>query len=73
MWQRITAGSWKTTSMGLSMIIGAFVHLYFVAQKQALTESDVVIAVGAVLGGVGLLVARDNDKTSEDVGAKKET
>jgi hypothetical protein len=59
--------SWKTTSTGLLTIIGALTTLWF--QHATLTPELVITAATAILGGVGLLFARDNDKSSEDVGA----
>lgn len=60
------AGSWKTTSAGITAIIGALVHLYF--NRNNLNEESIMIGVGGILAGVGLIFARDNDKTSEQVG-----
>lgn len=60
-------GSWKTTSAGLALIIGALVHLWFT--RMHLDETSVMGGIMGILGGIGLLVARDNDKTSEEVGA----
>lgn len=60
--------SWKTTSAGLLTIIGALVTLWF--HRAGLTPEIVMGCATAVLTGIGLILARDNDKTSEDVGAK---
>ncbi len=60
--------SWKTTSAGILTIIGALVSLWF--ERHFLTPEIVMAAATAVLTGIGLILARDNDKTSEDAGAK---
>lgn len=59
--------SWKTTSTGILAIAGALVGLWF--KRDSLDEATLMAAVTAVVTGVGLLTARDDDKTSEDVGA----
>ncbi len=64
----ITQGSWKTTSAGLLTIIGGLSALWF--KRHALDEGVIMGAATALVTGVGLLVARDNDKSSEAVKAK---
>jgi hypothetical protein len=51
--------NWKTTSAGLTMIAGAVVHLCFAVKGGTLNENGVTIAVGAILGGLGLIFAGD--------------
>ncbi len=63
--------SWKTTSTGILTILGAVLILWF--QRAALTPEIIMGAATAVLTGIGLILARDNDKTSEDVGAGAKT
>lgn len=63
-------GSWKTSVLGWLMLIGSVV-----TQGINLLDSDPTTvfnyeAILTALGGVGLIAARDNDKTSKDVGAK---
>jgi hypothetical protein len=65
----ITAGSWKTTSLGITTIAGAIIHLIFDVRSNGWNEADVMTAVITLLPGVGLILARDNDKSSEQVGA----
>lgn len=60
--------SWKTTSAGIASIVGGFATLWF--RRAALDEGTFSVAVTAILGGIGLIFARDNDVTSEDSGAK---
>ena len=64
--------SWKTTAAGIGMIVTAL----FTMILQPLTDSDPKtnpdynVAVATIIAGVGLIAARDNDKTSEETGAK---
>jgi len=61
--------SWKTNAAGLGMILTALGAICTGISKD---EYDVVLAaIPAILGGIGLLNARDNDKTSEEVGAQQ--
>ena len=62
------ASSWKTTSAGITGIASGVCMLIFTAP---LTQPAVMGALALILPGIGLLFARDNDKTSEDVGADK--
>lgn len=65
----ILSGSWKTTGAGISAILIALVHVGFCIASHNLTETDIVGALAAISSGIGLLSARDNDKSSEQVGA----
>lgn len=67
---KFTMGSWKTTSAGLLTILGAVVGLWF--KRHSLDEATIMTALTAILGGIGLLMARDNDKSTEDIEAAKE-
>jgi hypothetical protein len=63
--------SWKTTALGILTVLGALS-----AAGLALLDGDPETvpnwtAVGtAITAGVGLIFARDNDRRSEDVGAR---
>lgn len=59
--------SWKTTSIGLTSIIGGIVRIAFMVKAGTVTEEGIMTTIASVLTGVGFLLARDNDKTSEDV------
>jgi len=65
-------GSWKTTLCGLLGIVAAGITL--VAQPILDGDPSTVpqwAAFGTTIAAaVGLLFARDNDKSSEDVGTK---
>lgn len=64
--------SWKTSTSGISAIVIALFTLII----QPLTDNDPAtipnynVAITAILAGVGLITARDNDKSSEETGAK---
>lgn len=63
--------SWKTTGAGIGAIlvaIGSALSATFDADPLTVADWGAVIA--AVIAGVGLIAARDNDKSSEEVGAK---
>jgi hypothetical protein len=50
---------WKTTSAGISMIVGAIVGVYFAITTGTLDAVAITAATTAILGGIGLLVAKD--------------
>lgn len=61
--------SWKTTVTGILMILTAVITVV-----MGLIDADPVtpnfqIAAAEAMAGIGLLMARDNDKSSEDVKA----
>jgi len=61
-------GSWKTTASGVGAILTSLGLL-----AKGLSESDMGLVgagVTGIISGIGLLLARDNDKSSEDVGTK---
>jgi len=55
--------NWKTTSLGLMSIIGGLVRLAFVIKSGDVTEEAVMTIVTTELAGIGLLLAKDSDKT----------
>lgn len=61
--------SWKTTLLGVGPAVLALLAMLikYLATKQVPSIEEIFIAIG--IGGVGA-VARDNDKSSEEVGAK---
>ena len=61
--------SWKTTLAGV-LSIGVAVGSAALAWLKTGALPDLGAVVAAVTAGVGLLMARDNDKSSEQVGAK---
>lgn len=62
--------SWKTTGAGIGAILTA-VGAGLTAIANGTPVMQVLMTAGpAIMAGIGLLCARDNDKSSEDVGAK---
>ena len=60
--------SWKTSAAGIAAILSALAAIC-----TGVSKNDMSITIGGVsslVAGIGLLHARDNDKTSEEVGAK---
>jgi anti-sigma-K factor RskA len=64
--------SWKTTLAGIAAIVAA-VATAASAQfdNDPATVPDWTMVIGMITAGVGLILARDNNKTSEQVGAGK--
>ncbi|HEX8637125.1 MAG TPA: hypothetical protein VF692_03605 [Pyrinomonadaceae bacterium] len=64
-------GSWKTTITGILTVAAALAGLalkFF--NGEAISSAEITVAAGAIAGGIGLITARDDDKTSEETGAK---
>lgn len=64
------SASWKTSTAGIAAIVAALataVAALFDADPTTLPDWGAVAA--AILAGVGLIAARDNDVTSEKAGA----
>ena len=55
--------NWKTTSTGITMIVGGIVGIYFAAKSGNLNEGTVTGSITAILGGIGLIFAKDNNVT----------
>ncbi len=63
--------SWKTTLAGVAAILTAVGSaLTAIIDNDPTTVMDVGATVAAIMAGIGLILARDNSKTSEDVGAR---
>jgi hypothetical protein len=68
----IMKGSWKTTSAGVLGILGTLCALGAAQfDGDPTTVANWAVALPTIIASIGLLFARDNNKTSEDVGAKK--
>jgi hypothetical protein len=64
-------GSWRTTVLGVVLIVEALTgQVKNVVDDDPNTKFNMQAVVTAVLAGWGLLHARDNKVTSEEVGAK---
>jgi len=63
--------SWKTTFCGVAAIVVMVLNACIATfDGNAATVADWSGVIAAVIAGIGLIIARDNDKSSEDVGAK---
>jgi uncharacterized membrane protein YhiD involved in acid resistance len=63
--------SWKTSAAGVGAILVALGSaLSATFDADPVTVPDWGALVAAIIAGVGLLAARDDDKSSEEVGAK---
>ena len=55
--------SWKTTSAGILLIASSIVGIYFAWKSNNLNEATVMGAITGIIGGVGLILAKDGNKT----------
>jgi hypothetical protein len=63
--------SWKTTTAGIATIISAIaLQVAHLLDNDPETVADWPVCIAAMIAGFGFILARDNDKTSEDVKAK---
>jgi hypothetical protein len=60
-------GSWKTTSAGILAILGGLVRIAFAIKSGTFTEEACMTSATAIVSGFGLLAARDNDKSTEQI------
>ena len=51
--------NWKTTLSGIAQFIAPLLHVFFPATFTA----EIVVMVNGVLGGLGLMSAKDNNVT----------
>lgn len=58
-----TATSWKTTSAGILMIVGGVVGLFFAFKNNSLNEASIMAGATAIVGGIGLMKAKDSNVT----------
>ena len=61
--------NWKTTSAGLTLIIGSVIHLIFAVRAGAATEGVWTASITAIFAGIGLMFAGDSTTsvTKEEV------
>ncbi len=63
--------NWKTTGAGIAAILVAVsAALTAFTDGDPATGVDFASLLAAVIAGIGLICARDGDKTSEAIGAK---
>ncbi len=64
--------SWRTSVIGVVLILGAVASLAIsaIVNRSAPATEDLMLAGGTIATGIGLIQARDNNKSSEDAGAK---
>ncbi len=55
--------NWKTTSLGITMIVGGILGLIF----APVTQASIMTSLTAILGGIGLIFAKDNNVTGGTV------
>ena len=66
-----TGKSWKTTAAGIAAIVAAVaLAISHQFDSDPATVADWSAVITALTAGIGLVLARDNDKSSEQVGAK---
>lgn len=64
--------SWKTTTGGITAIVAAIAGaINLMVDNDPATNPDWSVVMPIIIGAFAILFARDNDKTSEDVGADK--
>jgi len=62
-------GSWKTTAAGIFAILGGLGTILHGVLTEEPTQWEV--ALTSIASGIGLLCARDNNRSSEDVGVQR--
>jgi hypothetical protein len=65
--------NWKTTSLGLTAICGATVHIVFACLHHTADENSWVIFFGAIIGGLAAIFAGDSNVSAKatDTNAKE--
>ncbi len=51
--------NWKTTSVGITMIVGSVVHLIYALKAGTANENTWTGSCTGIIGGIGLLAAGD--------------
>ena len=63
--------SWKTTVGGVGMILSGLAIFAEMLKSGNFDGDKVSVAIAAIIGGFGLVFARDNNVSSEEAGAIK--
>lgn len=59
--------SWKTTSAGILMVVGGITRLAFAFKSGNFTEEAIMSSSTLIVGGLGLVFAKDSNVTGGDV------
>lgn len=59
--------NWKTTSTGITMIVGAVIGVYFAYKNNQINEAVITASISSLLGGLGLIFAKDKNVTGGTV------
>lgn len=62
--------SWKTSLAGVSTVLGGIAALAAMVAKGNYDGAGISAAIAAITSGFGLMFARDNKVSSEDVGIR---
>lgn len=65
--------NWKTTSAGLTLIIGNSVHLIFAVLNHTATEGVWTASLVGIVGGMGLILAGDASRSQQQVQDAKDS
>ena len=64
-------GSWRTTSLGIFTIVVALGDAAkLLLDNDVVTNPDWNVVAAAITAGIGLVMARDNRVSSQDVGIR---
>ena len=63
--------SWKTTAAGVASILAAGALLLQAVSDGGLTGETIAEVIALMTAGIGLLTARDADKSSQDHGVRR--
>lgn len=55
----MNAKSWKTTSMGITLIVSSITGFIFALKNNHLDETTISASITGFLGGIGLIVSKD--------------
>lgn len=62
--------NWKTSTAGILSVVSGGYRLYLSVAGHTLTEESLLGSVALILAGVGLMFARDYNRSSEQSGVK---
>jgi hypothetical protein len=55
--------NWKTTSTGITMVVAGVAGIFFAVKNHQLSAEAITGGVGSILGGIGLISAKDYNVT----------